>query len=51
MTGEIKEAAKSSLQKFFLLRKVIETLGLEIKDEDRQTPLAIESKLYAHFNS
>lgn len=51
MTGEIKEAAKSSLQKFFLLRKVIETLGLEIKDEDRQTPLAIESKLYDHFNA
>jgi len=51
MTEEIKGAAKSSLEKFFLLRNIIEQLGLEIQDADRQTPMAIESKLYDHFNS
>jgi len=50
MHGEIESAAKSSLEKFFLLRKVIESTNLDIKDEDRQTPLAIETKLYDHFN-
>jgi len=50
MTEEIKGAAKSSLEKFFLLRNIIEKLWLEIQDADRQTPMAIESKLYDHFN-
>ena len=51
MTDEIKTAAKSSLEKFFLLRNIIEQLGLEVQDTDRQTPMAIEDKLYGHFNS
>ncbi len=50
MHDEIKTAAKSSLEKFFLLRKVIETVKLDVQDADRQTPMAIEQKLYDHFN-
>ena len=50
MDEEIKNAAKTSLEKFFLLRRVVELLELDIKDEDRQTPMAIEGKLYDHFN-
>ena len=50
MHEEIKTAAKSSLEKFFLLRKVIESTDLDIQDSDWQTPMAIEDKLYNHFN-
>lgn len=51
MHDEIKSAAKSSLEKFFLLRKAIEVLKIDIADTDWQTPLAVENKLYAHFNA
>lgn len=50
MNEEIKGAASSSLEKFFLLRQVIEKLELPVEDKDRQTPLAVEEKLYSHFN-
>ena len=50
MHEEIKTAAKSSLEKFFILRNIIDQIGLTVEDKDRQTPMAIEDKLYAHFN-
>lgn len=50
MHEEIKTAAKSSLEKFFILRNVIDQIGLTVEDKDRQTPMAIEDKLYTHFN-
>lgn len=48
---EIKDAAKSSLEKFFLLRKVVESLWFSIEEADRNTPFSIEKKLYTHFHT
>lgn len=44
MMAEIKTAAESSLQKFFILRKLTELL--ELKDIDWKQPLNVERKLY-----
>lgn len=49
MMTEIQSAAKLSLEKFFLLREIIEQL--EIKDVERQKPLDVETKLYAKLTS
>ncbi len=44
MFADISNAAKQSLEKFFLLREIIEKL--EIKDVDWQKPMDVETKLY-----
>lgn len=44
MIQDIQAAAKLSLEKFFLLKEVVEQL--EIADIDRQKPLDVETKLY-----
>ncbi len=46
MHGEIKTAAKTSLEKFFLLRTLVEKLGLDIQEEDWKKPLKVEETLY-----
>jgi len=47
---DIQKASSESLEKFFILNKTTELLGIEI---DRNTPaqeLAVERKIYEHFN-
>jgi FKBP-type peptidyl-prolyl cis-trans isomerase (trigger factor) len=47
---DIQKAANESLEKFFILNKITELLGIDI---DRNTPsqdFAVERKLYEHFN-
>lgn len=48
--SEIKDAAKSSLEKFFLLRKIVENLWLTVNESDWNTPFSVEKKLYDHFH-
>lgn len=45
---ELREISKSSLQKFFILQKVCELLG--INDVQWDKDMDIENKLYEHFN-
>lgn len=44
MQEDIQTAAKQSLEKFFLLREIVEQL--EIKDPDWKQPLDVEKKVY-----
>jgi FKBP-type peptidyl-prolyl cis-trans isomerase (trigger factor) len=47
---DIQKASSESLEKFFILNKVTELLGIDI---DRNTPsqeLAVEKKIYEYFN-
>lgn len=44
MTNDIENAAKSSLEKFFLLKEIVEKLW--IKDPDWNTPLSVETAVY-----
>lgn len=45
---ELREISKNSLQKFFILQKVCELLG--INDVQWDKDMDIETKLYEHFN-
>jgi len=45
MDEDIRNAAKSSLEKFFLLKEIVEKLGIE--KPDRNTPLSVEEAVYA----
>jgi len=44
--NEISTASKMSLEKFFLLRKVVESLDLWVEEKDWSSPLSVEKKLY-----
>ena len=44
MMSEIKQAAHTSLTKFFILRKFVELL--ELWEVDRQKPMDVEQKVY-----
>lgn len=46
MHEEIKTAAKTSLEKFFILRSLVEKLELEVTEDDWKKPLKIEETLY-----
>lgn len=47
---DIRESAKTSMYKFFVLQSAVKELDLNITNEERQQPLAVEQKLYEHFN-
>lgn len=44
MMKDIEDAAKLSLEKFFLLKEIVEKLGIE--NPDWKTPMDVEQKLY-----
>jgi trigger factor len=46
MKTEIKEAASTSLTKFFVLKALAAELSIAEADLDRQTPLAVEKRIY-----
>jgi len=46
MKTEIKDAASTSLTKFFVLKALAAELGIEEKDLDWQTPLSVETRIY-----
>jgi trigger factor len=46
---DIQKAATESLEKFFILNKVTELLGIDIDRNDKKE-LAVEKKIYEHFN-
>ncbi|MBO4203449.1 hypothetical protein J5893_01255 [bacterium] len=47
---DIQSAAKESLEKYFILNKAAELLGLQLDWENSTGELAVEKKLYAFFN-
>ncbi|MDR2416280.1 MAG: hypothetical protein LBD75_06910 [Candidatus Peribacteria bacterium] len=44
----IQNASRESLEKFFILNKITEALGIEIDRKDQG--VAVEKKIYDHFN-
>ncbi|GHW02751.1 trigger factor [candidate division SR1 bacterium] len=47
---DIHDAAKESIEKFFILNKVAELLDIKLDRESQPQDLAIERTLYEHFN-
>jgi hypothetical protein len=45
---DIQNASRESLEKFFILNKVTELLGIEIDWKDQG--VAVEKKIYEYFN-
>jgi len=47
---DIQKASAESLEKFFILNKVTELLGITLDWEKDSQDFAIEKKIYVHFN-